>query len=140
MYNTDAMGVRIRGYGVRKSLAGGIKTLGIGSGGEQVGFGLGFPDISLLPMIAETLGTKVRRCRRRADSAAGLKIYITARRRRNCVSETAWNLHRPLLWNGAYADADPVRIDGAVTFSDGSTADLAGEIVNSGVRVDRVCG
>jgi len=147
MYNTDAMGVRIgelrRAKGLTQEAF--AKTLGISAQAvSKWETGLGFPDISLLPMIAETLGTKIETLfgAEPTPPPTPEKIYITAPETPPEIAfpETAGNLRIVHCYGTAacYADADPVRIDGArVTFSDGSTADLAeGEIVNnSGVRV-----
>ncbi|MDY3071040.1 MAG: helix-turn-helix transcriptional regulator, partial [Eubacteriales bacterium] len=148
MYNTDAMGVRIgelrRGKGLTQEAF--AKKLGLSpqavSKWETV---LGYPDITLLPAIAETLGVPIETLFGAEApqepavpdaSAAPVPQDSPAEPNRPDFPETAGADRLAHQWGGTacYASAPPVRVSGSrVEFPDGSHADLAnGEIVNQG--------
>ncbi|MCI6909740.1 MAG: DUF2807 domain-containing protein [Clostridiales bacterium] len=148
MYNTDAMGVRIgelrRGKGLTQEAF--AKKLGLSPQAvSKWETGLGYPDITLLPAIAETLGVPIellfgaeapQEAAVPDASAAPVPQDSPAEANLPDFPETEGADRLAHQWGdtACYASVPPERVSGSrVEFPDGSYADLSnGEIVNQG--------
>ncbi|MEA4822514.1 MAG: DUF2807 domain-containing protein [Clostridiaceae bacterium] len=144
MYNTDAMGVRIgelrRAKGMTQEAF--AKTLGLSPQAvSKWETGLGYPDITLLPAIAETLGVKIETLFG-ADPDPVAEIMTATPVEEPLAAEieefpeVSGEERLVHQWQdvACYANTEPKLRHGArVEFADGSSADLSeGTIVNNG--------
>ncbi len=144
MYNTDVMGVRIgelrRAKGMTQEAF--AKTLGLSPQAvSKWETGLGYPDITLVPAIAETLGVKIETLFGAdpdpvAEIVAATPVEAPPAAEIEEFPEVSGEERLVHQWQDAacYADAEPSLRSGArVEFADGSSADLSeGTIVNNG--------